>query len=637
MHPSLRFQLTSLPPKDGHGYTPGALGPTRTRTRKNRTRVRVGSKTRTGYPRVLNAPAGPQIRRISASSWARARLRFLRLHAVIKSFIRSAAERGGGRAVVGEVRQTAPVREDTLDGDGSKIRGYTGRNIVWSSNASLNDLEVLSSSMIRISKVQRSPFAPSLLRQLESRAGWHSDLVRICGPTSGDVLDTYHARLTELGAHPLHESKLCTDFLLFAGHFHDHIETAELILATPGFPFMITRAWLFIHELDPKLMKVTLNDSRGFLIYLEPGPADLAEFPNSGGEFFSLVADATPIWESDVYLLYVILRFLSSTEGGLENLDPSKSGLGELCAELACQGIVKTLVISVCALSQSSTPHTSATLNNCFFVLTRIFTAIRGYHWFPEALDHGLLRAITQFATHEYLDEVQYQLERMVSRTLSLALIYHDMIAALACGALTAVEEITNTDAFRHSPLAKKWEAFISLAEERIELMDSIEDACDNMECCAMNTNICSAAAPDATPCIIVQENAKRRTGATMNTQDYLIAENDGFFIYLQLLLFMRSYPNEPYYIMFDYTKGGVQSLQTEVRPTALRSTPSAEIHTRRIWMVPLRTESSYVRNELRHIASHLPADSKTWDLAKVAEAIRDVIYQEDPDAIAIH
>jgi hypothetical protein len=137
--------------------------------------------------------------------------------------------------------------------------------------------------------------------------------------------------------------------------------------------------------------------------------------------------------------------------------------------------------------------------------------------------------------------------------------------------------------------------------------------------------------------------------------------------IYLQLLLFMRSYPNEPYYIMFDYTKGGVQSLQTEVRPTALRSTPSAEvrntfvvdwedavsrvarsagkmelqlmtqIHTRRIWMVPLRTESSYVRNELRHIASHLLADSKTWDLAKVAEAIRDVIYQEDPDTIAIH
>ncbi|KAJ7224869.1 hypothetical protein C8J57DRAFT_1253114 [Mycena rebaudengoi] len=401
------------------GTPAGALGPTRTRTRKNRTRVRVGSKTRTGYPRVLNAPAGPQIRRISASSWARARLRFLRLHAVIKSFIRSAAERGGGRAVVGEVRQTAPVREDTLDGDGSTIRGYTGRNIVWSSNASLNDLEVLSSSMIRISKVQRSPFAPSLLRQLESRAGWHSDLVRICGPASGDVLDTYHAPLTELGAHPLHESKLCTDFLLFAGHFHDHIETAELILATPGFPFMITRAWLFIHELDPKLMKV--------------------------------------------------------------------------------------------------------------------------------------------------------------------------------------------------------------------------------------------------------KENAKRRTGATMNTQDYLIAENDGFFIYLQLLLFMRSYPNEPYYIMFDYTKGGVQSLQTEVRPTALRSTPSAEvrntfvvdwedavsrvarsagkmelqlmtqIHTRRIWMVPLRTESSYVRNELGHIASHLPADSKTWDLAKVAEAIRDVIYQEDPDAIAIH
>ncbi|KAJ7241141.1 hypothetical protein C8J57DRAFT_1244960 [Mycena rebaudengoi] len=486
------------------------------------------------------------------------------------------------------------------------------QNVVWSSNASLNDLEVLSSSMIRISKVQRSPFAPSLLRQLESRAGWHSDLVRICGPASGDVLDTYHARLTELGAHPLHESKLCTNFLLFAGHFHDHIETAELILATPGFPFMITHAWLFIHELDPKLMKVTLNDSRGFLIYLEPGPADLAEFPNSGGEFFSLVVDATPIWESDVYLLYAILRFLSSTEGGLENLDPSKSGLGELCAELACRGIVKTLVISVCALSQSSTPHTSATLNNCFLVLTRIFTAIRGYHWFPEALDHGLLRAITQFATHEYLDEVQYQLERLVSRTLSPALIYHDMIAALACGALTAVEEIANTDAFRHSPLAKKWEAFISLAEERIELMDSIEDACDNME---------------------------------MNTQDYLIAENDGFFIYLQLPLFMRSYPNEPYYIMFDYTKGGVQSLQTEVRPTALRSTPSAEvrntfvvdwedavsrvarsagkmelqlmtqIHTRRIWMVPLRTESS----------------------PKVAEAIRDVIYQEDPDAIAIH
>jgi hypothetical protein len=34
------------------GIPAGTFGPTRTRTRKNRTRVRVGSKTRTGYPRV---------------------------------------------------------------------------------------------------------------------------------------------------------------------------------------------------------------------------------------------------------------------------------------------------------------------------------------------------------------------------------------------------------------------------------------------------------------------------------------------------------------------------------------------------------------------------------------------------------
>ncbi|KAJ7713656.1 hypothetical protein DFH07DRAFT_785896 [Mycena maculata] len=40
------------------GTPAGTFGPTRTRTRKNRTRARVGSKTRTGYPRVLFAPAG---------------------------------------------------------------------------------------------------------------------------------------------------------------------------------------------------------------------------------------------------------------------------------------------------------------------------------------------------------------------------------------------------------------------------------------------------------------------------------------------------------------------------------------------------------------------------------------------------
>jgi hypothetical protein len=42
----------------------GTFGLTRTRTRKNRTRVRAGSKTCTGYPRVLNTPAGPQTRRV---------------------------------------------------------------------------------------------------------------------------------------------------------------------------------------------------------------------------------------------------------------------------------------------------------------------------------------------------------------------------------------------------------------------------------------------------------------------------------------------------------------------------------------------------------------------------------------------
>ncbi|KAJ7337638.1 hypothetical protein DFH08DRAFT_812961 [Mycena albidolilacea] len=53
------------------GIPAGTFGPTRTRTRKNRTRVRVGSKTRTGCPRVLNAPAGPQTRRSFVRSKSR--------------------------------------------------------------------------------------------------------------------------------------------------------------------------------------------------------------------------------------------------------------------------------------------------------------------------------------------------------------------------------------------------------------------------------------------------------------------------------------------------------------------------------------------------------------------------------------
>ncbi|KAJ6592135.1 hypothetical protein DFH09DRAFT_1073205 [Mycena vulgaris] len=42
------------------GTPAGTFGLTRTRICKNCTRVRVGSNTRTGYPRVFNAPAGPQ-------------------------------------------------------------------------------------------------------------------------------------------------------------------------------------------------------------------------------------------------------------------------------------------------------------------------------------------------------------------------------------------------------------------------------------------------------------------------------------------------------------------------------------------------------------------------------------------------
>ncbi|KAJ7309427.1 hypothetical protein DFH08DRAFT_823372 [Mycena albidolilacea] len=46
------------------GIPAGTFRPTRTRTRKNRTRIRVGSKTRMGYPRVLDLPAGLQTRRV---------------------------------------------------------------------------------------------------------------------------------------------------------------------------------------------------------------------------------------------------------------------------------------------------------------------------------------------------------------------------------------------------------------------------------------------------------------------------------------------------------------------------------------------------------------------------------------------
>ncbi|KAJ6570045.1 hypothetical protein DFH09DRAFT_1277685 [Mycena vulgaris] len=329
-----------------------------------------------------------------------------------------------------------------------------------------------------------------------------------------------------------------TDFLVFAGGFHDHPATYAMMSTTPGFRMMVAKAWTFLADLDePNKLEMVLNDLCGFIVDSNVRePANLTEFVEGAGGTLDDLADvvikyihtviARPapkaIPNSTVHYIRGLFAFIADAdlypkEGKLWKVVP----LGPLCTVLIYEEFVEALMAVIMSLTTASAPDTGLALDEAFMLLRRILTTPPGTIWLEEAIDGGLLRAVVTCATLGCARKINHHLRFILRRVISCGLVWYH-IASLLEYSLAAVKGLVTAEVFQRCDIYALWEDFISLADERQSLVagfDSAEfifsKACDNLE--KLRKKYFSDAALGALRRIIATKNVRQLIGTQGN------------------------------------------------------------------------------------------------------------------------
>ncbi|KAJ7176217.1 hypothetical protein C8R43DRAFT_555901 [Mycena crocata] len=535
-------------------------------------------------------------------------------------------------------------------------------------------------------------------------------------------LRTFREQILELN--PPSEAEMCLDFLLFCGYFLSHNPTSELILATPGFRFMLARCWFCLSLIDTfrgwrddvgmGFRDAATSDLSRYLRRLNATPAFLEEFSEGAGgsisdlasiviQYFDFLVypDSTPLPPTNVDSLCGVLLFIHDTDETLNGGGKGNLQMGALCTELLKHGIEWTLTRTLLALTRTSTSDTGPAVQTCLILMQRMFTTMPGAAFLPNALTHGLLRALVSFATHDIADGIHFHLNRLLTRTIPAATVNYYLLNDLSIGVIDDVEDIVDTDGFRNSRLFPAWESFLALARERLEVFESVDlreystfKACDNMQCgmieeksafsyCSRCQSVfyCSKQCQAADWRAGHRQSCKGERFRCLDQEEcYLDHREKKYFralldhdydankpeIYSQLVRAMHRDPGNPHVTFFDYTKGAlrvevISNISESPLYEQLNRSPGEwvdhvsrakaskgrlhlhvmqVVHANRhgVWVVPLRTVSSHAFEELKRIASSLPPDEGAWDLSELDGSIRTLVRDEKSrETVEIH
>ncbi|KAJ7448794.1 hypothetical protein FB451DRAFT_1411220 [Mycena latifolia] len=466
------------------------------------------------------------------------------------------------------------------------------------------------------------------------------------------------------------EDTFYIEFLRYAGIFHDHSPTYDLMEATPGFRIMLAKVWARVPRLTKSLyFEIVLNDLSGFLIHCGAAtPAHLAEIlEGSEGTIDDLaqlivkcmnlmVRRKAMLPHGDAYYIRALLAFVESADilsGEEAKIRPRP--LGALSRTLLRHEFVEALIRAMQFLTTTSSPGTGTALRSCFRILRRIVETFRGHIWLEGAVTAGLLRVILE----------------------------------------PALAEIS-TDDLEDTEIFDDWTDFEALGYDRCDILnglDSTEDtplkACDNTKCgrilpksefkrCAG----CKSAYYCARYCQTADWKAGRHRKACLTEQLLTLTESavagslfhereflrwliqhdyeeDRVFICAEQVKCMATNPGDgPLVTLFDYTvnptKISVQSVATSPVAAVLQkagtewtdilariaaSDGRMQLHIMRVlqgnntryWVVPLRTNSSILQTKLSRLAGSLPSAASDAELSVEIEAILD---EEDEDGL---
>ncbi|KAJ7504980.1 hypothetical protein B0H11DRAFT_2273188 [Mycena galericulata] len=406
-----------------------------------------------------------------------------------------------------------------------------------------------------------------------------------------------HTYRDHLPGPPIDEATFCLDFILFAANFHTDEAAAEFICATPRFIFLAARAWTFIfHDHTKDWRELVFAQLWCFVADMDPSnPKNFEDIVEGAGGMHNLAriligsmehilaTRESPVAGRTVYFLRIILDFLMDTEG-----KDTDGGLSPFYVALAENDIGGVLSSAACALVQSAEDASEYALNKCFLILAQIFISERGHNWIPSALSRGLLRALV--SCPQFTDQISRQLN-FFFLMLPSSLIYYRVVSEMG-GALEAAQDLASAKAFKDSEVHAKWEGFVELAQERLNLLKMFDSedftplkACDNLECGNIRpktdfkrcsgclsfyycSDICQAAdwqeGGHRTSCAAYSSNLclNARQRLTVREREFIRAVvHDDYcgnkpHIYVEQFGMLRRSPDSLPFTMFDYSSG---------------------------------------------------------------------------------
>ncbi|KAJ6548213.1 hypothetical protein DFH09DRAFT_1170001 [Mycena vulgaris] len=304
---------------------------------------------------------------------------------------------------------------------------------------------------------------------------------------------------------PITEMQFCVDFVVFVGNFHTEDVGAPYIWNEPGFKCMVARTWTFVLQIkEPNHRSLALMSLCGFLGIMDPSnPANFEEVIEGAGgtavhlralvvEFLDVVLynQSTPMAAPDIYFIRIMLDFMAEAA----NIETPGDGIhgfrGPFAAALVSSDIARVLAATAHALAEHTRDDVAYTLDQCFFILGRIFVTPSGYRFLPSALSNELLQAFV-FSAH-LPGQTAKHLDLFLT-ILPASLVYHGVLSELGKAPCFAMLGLAT--AFQGSKHLEKWRRFSTLAQQRLALFRYTESkdyvpfkACDNLECSTVDS-----------------------------------------------------------------------------------------------------------------------------------------------------
>jgi hypothetical protein len=285
------------------------------------------------------------------------------------------------------------------------------------------------------------------------------------------------------------ESDICFDLLYLINHLGADETVAKMIENTRGVRTLVTRGWALLFELKEKSDHPGYSTLCDFLsLHMKASdPLNLEEiFDGAGGPtgLAVLIVQYLRFFIPDqrARLSMPILHML---DGPLELLADLDDKGGPIIRALLSAGIVPALTTVAYAIGEAQLSGTGHLLLALFASLVDKFLPSPSYIPISQALASGLLCATVRCAHMPEADE-QTVVWHMLLVTLPASTVYCSVVAQLPAALLDA-KDLTETPTFRALPIYRHWQAFYSLAQERIRFMQDMTSivsykACDNMQ-----------------------------------------------------------------------------------------------------------------------------------------------------------